>query len=89
MSFPTTAMVSALAIAPGQAMSVISNGRYAAVIHKALPVDTTLGGPGASLALLTASQPRTFAVRGPFDAAWRPDAGTLARQQHVDRRQHE
>lgn len=64
--------------APGESFIVAENGRFAAVIHKALPVDATVAEPGVSLAIVSASRGHMIASRGNMDARWIPVAPGLA-----------
>ena len=64
--------------APDQAFIVSENGRFAAVMHKALPVDATVAEPGVSLAIFLASQGHAFATRGTIDPRWVANRDQLA-----------
>lgn len=66
------------AFAPDQSFIVSENGRFAAVVHKALPVDATVAEQGVSLAILSASQGRALATRGDIDPRWIPARGQIA-----------
>ena len=63
-----------LPFAPGRHFIVTSNGRFAAVVHKALPVDTTIRDHGVSVAVVTVQTPSIYATRGKFDPAWIPSS---------------
>lgn len=63
--------------APDVAFIVSEDGRFAAVMHKALPVDATVAEPGVSLAIFLASQGRAFATRGMIDPRWIADRDQL------------
>jgi sensor c-di-GMP phosphodiesterase-like protein len=62
---------------PDEPYVVTSDGRFAAVVHKALPVDSTVTEPGVSLAIVSASQGRPLATRGEIDPAWTSRGATL------------
>lgn len=64
--------------APDESFIVSENGRFAAVVHKALPVDATVAEPGVSLAIVAASQSRALATRGHIDPRWIPERNLLA-----------
>ena len=66
-----------LSFAPDEAFIVAEDGRFAAVVHKAVPVDTTVAEPGVALAILAASRGKMLATRGDINPAWIPDAGEL------------
>ncbi|WP_162823886.1 EAL domain-containing protein [Lysobacter sp. TY2-98] len=71
-----------LDFAAPQRFIVIDNGRFAAVVHKSLPVDSTVVEPGVSLAVASVSTGRVLATRGRFDRAWMHDAAALAPGAH-------
>jgi sensor c-di-GMP phosphodiesterase-like protein len=62
---------------PGQRFTIIQNGPFAAVIHKALLVDATVAEPAVALAAVAASQPRMFASRGHIETSWLPSPNEL------------
>ena len=66
-----------LRFAPAVPFTVISDGRFAALIHRSLPVDASVTESGVSLSLLTASRRATLAQRGDFREAWIPDEDRL------------
>jgi sensor c-di-GMP phosphodiesterase-like protein len=56
----------------------IGNDRFVAVIHKSLPVDTTVAERDVSLAVISLAGQRTMSTRGRFLPAWMPKPGDLA-----------
>ncbi|GAB1594730.1 EAL domain-containing protein [Lysobacter claricitrinus] len=71
-----------LPFAPTQSFIVLDNGHFAAVVHKLLPVDSTVTDPGVSLAVVSLSNGEFLATRGRFDPAWTRDAARLKPGQH-------
>lgn len=63
--------------APTERFVVVANDRFAAVIHKALPVDVTVTEPGVALAIVAASQEQALATRGDIRRSWVTGARTL------------
>ena len=61
------------------------NGRFIAVIHKSLPVDTTVAERKVSLAIVSLAGQRPMAVRGRFLPAWMPKPDELAPGQQATR----
>ncbi len=64
--------------APDKAFIGVGNDRFIAVIHKSLPVDTTVAERGVSLAIISLAGQRTLATRGRFLPAWMPGVDDLA-----------
>lgn len=56
----------------------IGNDKFVAVIHKSLPVDTTVAERDVSLAVISLAGQRTMSTRGRFLPAWMPKPGDLA-----------
>ena len=56
----------------------IGNDKFVAVIHKSLPVDTTVAERNVSLAVISLAGQRTMSTRGRFLPAWMPKPGDLA-----------
>lgn len=56
----------------------IGNDKFVAVIHKSLPVDTTVAERNVSLAVISLAGQRTLSARGRFLPAWMPKPGDLA-----------
>lgn len=56
----------------------IGNGKFIAVIHKSLAVDTTVAERNVSLAIISLAGQRVMSTRGPFLPAWMPKPGELA-----------
>ncbi|MGY4517377.1 EAL domain-containing protein [Lysobacter sp. HA18] len=67
----------ALPFAPANRFIVVDNGHFAAVVHKLLPVDTTVTESGTSLAVVALTEDRLLATRGRFDPAWAKGATSL------------
>lgn len=55
---------------PKRSFIVSEDGHFAAVIHKALPVDATVSEPGVALAIVSASRGELLASRGDLDSRW-------------------
>jgi sensor c-di-GMP phosphodiesterase-like protein len=55
----------------------VGNGKFIAIIHKSLPVDTTVAEPNVSLAVISLAGQRTLATRGRFVPAWMPGPAAL------------
>ena len=64
--------------APDARFIGIGNGKFIAVIHKALPVDTTVAERNVSLAIISLAGQRPLSTRGHFDPAWMPKPDALA-----------
>lgn len=56
---------------------VVDNGRFAAVVHKQLPVDATIGQPGVALAVVSLRRGYLLASNGAFDPASRVGGNRL------------
>ena len=63
----------------------IGNDRFIAVIHKSLPVDTTVAERNVSLAVVSLAGQRTMSTRGRFLQAWMPKPHDLAPGQQKTR----
>jgi len=64
--------------APGDRFIGLGSDRYVAIIHKSLPVDTTLADSNVSLAIISLTAQRSIATRGPFQPEWMPKPNELA-----------
>ena len=67
-----------LPFAPGARLAVFQQGPFVALVHSALPVDTTVADPGTSLAVVGVNRRLVFAQRGAIDPQWLQDLGRLA-----------
>jgi sensor c-di-GMP phosphodiesterase-like protein len=56
----------------------IGNDKFVAVIHKSLPVDTTVAEQNVSLAIISLAGQRTMSTRGRFLPGWMPKPDELA-----------
>jgi sensor c-di-GMP phosphodiesterase-like protein len=56
----------------------IGNDKFVAVIHKSLPVDTTVAERNVSLAIISLAGQRTMSTRGRFLPGWMPKPDELA-----------
>ena len=56
----------------------IGNDKFVAVIHKSLPVDTTVAEQNVSLAIISLAGQRTMSTRGRFLPDWMPKPDELA-----------
>jgi sensor c-di-GMP phosphodiesterase-like protein len=63
----------------------IGNDKFIAVIHKSLPVDTTVAERNVSLAIISLAGQRTMSTRGRFLPAWMPKPDELAPGQQETR----
>ncbi len=62
----------------------IGNGKFIAVIHKSLPVDTTVAERKVSLAVISLAGQRVMSTRGRFLPEWMPKPDDIAPgQQHT------
>jgi sensor c-di-GMP phosphodiesterase-like protein len=64
--------------APNTRFVGIGSGKFIAVIHKALPVDTTVAERNVSLAIISLAGQRPMSTKGYFDPAWMPKPDALA-----------
>jgi len=63
----------------------IGTDKFIAVIHKSLPVDTTVAERNVSLAIISLAGQRTMSTRGRFLPVWMPKPDELARGQEKTR----
>ena len=62
----------------------VGDGKFIAVIHKSLPVDTTVAERKVSLAVISLAGQRVMSMRGRFLPAWMPSPDEIAPgQQHT------
>jgi len=63
----------------------VGNGKFIAVVHKSVPVDTTVAERNVSLAVISLAGQRVMSIRGHFLPAWMPKPAELAPGQQQTR----